>query len=480
MVTDGTPTDASTAGDDAGLSATDAGFADSGSTDAFAPDALSNDAGTAPVQCGAIAQRWDLCGATDETCSAVFRDSAGCNTVCAEAGLTCIAAYEDITNQCAADTARPAIGCAATGHASDYCVCGHAGTTTTAPPGPTEDCSSYPFRSATLLAERAGYGQRATGGDPNNVYRVTTLQDDGAGSLRRALESNIAYWIVFDVSGHITLASPIDVRSNKTVDGRGRDILVEGNLIFSDVRNVIVSDIRMKNELDGHCTQAGDVVTILGSGRADPAGYTSRDIWFNHVELFNGGDGLFDIRGGSRITVSWTHFHTHKKGLLNWSTREGDPAPGMRVTYHHNFFDRISLRGPQFIFGRCHFYNNYQFEWYEYGAGGLGGAHFLSENNIYQARPGRVCVPACPDPNPCGDSDFVVSKRALVSDWASNGAGNVKSSGDLLLEGALTEERNASTVFSPSADYPYTPEPATMNLATRVRDGAGPRVDYCH
>lgn len=341
------------------------------------------------------------------------------------------------------------------------------------------DCSSYPYSAAQLLAERAGYGANAQGGDPGNLYHVTTLAGSGPGSLRAALESSERYWIVFDVEGTITHPSRVEVRSYKTIDGRGRDVTINGQLSLRDVRHIIINDVRLTNDQEGHCTQDGDVLSLRGEGGSSPSSYTTRDVWIHHVELFNGGDGLLDLRGASRVTVSWTHFHTHKKGLLMSRTMSEQPATGMRVTMHHNFFDRLSLRGPQFIYGRIHYFNNYQFHWYEYGAGGLGDAQFASERNIYEARPGQYCINPCPDPNPCGDSDFFVSKKALVHEWSTNGAGRVRSSGDLLLEGAEVSENDPGSVFDPASEYSYVAEPATAALAARIASDSGPRTEYC-
>jgi hypothetical protein len=267
---------------------------------------------------------------------------------------------------------------------------GPARTDATAPADagtPQEDCTRYPFSNATLLAERVGYGRAATGGDPRRIYRVTTLSGDStgsgsSGSLRRALESDEPWTIVFDVSGTITHRTRVNVRANKTVDGRGRDIHLRGELRLANVRNVILSDIRLSNDLEGHCTQAGDVLNLTGSGTTDPAAFTTRDIWLHHVEVFNGGDGLVDIRGGSRVTISWSHFHTHKKGMLFQRDSADRETPGMRVTMHHNWFDRLSYRGPQLLHGRMHYFNNFQYQWMYYGVGSLGGAQLLSEANV--------------------------------------------------------------------------------------------------
>lgn len=466
------------------------------------------DAGpAAPVDCSPVEQQadWALCVSNAQSCEVKFTDGAGCAAVCAALSLDCVASYEDVDGRCAPDLSRAPLGCTDTGHASDYCVCaspsctpdctnktcgsdGCGGTCGTCAADQVCDqgqcvmdagCNSYPYSPAALLAERSGFGRNAAGGDPNNVYHVTTLAGSGAGSLRRALESNQDYWIVFDVNGTITHNTRVSVTDNKTIDGRGRDITIEGTLEFRDTRNVIVSDVALTNTLEGRCGQDGDVITIRSNGGASPSSYGSRDLFFNHLELYDGGDGLFDIRGGSNITLAWTHLHMHKKAILASRTDDGSAAPGMHVTFHHNFFDRTTLRGPQFIYGRAHYYNNYQYHWYEYGAGALGGAQMYSEGNVYEARPGRYCIPQCPDPNPCGDNDIAVSKAALVTDWAENGPGEVISVNDLALNDAEIQTRNSQNVFDPSTYYPYVADVATAALSQRIAAEAGPRVTYC-
>ena len=348
---------------------------------------------------------------------------------------------------------------------------------------PAEDCSRYPYSAEALLSEREGFGRRARGGDPLRPYLVTSLADVGPGTLREALESPEPYWIGFAVEGEIVLRSGrISARSNKTVDGRGRDITVKGSIRIRDARDVIVSDLKLENDLEGHCTQAGDVLPIGGARGPTGADYHTYDIWINHLEIYNGGDGLIDLRGATDVTVSWVHLHTHKKGLLWSDPDDALSGGGQHVTLHHSFFDRISLRGPQFLGGWLHYYNNYQFEWYEYGAGGMRGAEFLSEHNVYEARAGDWCFvrSQCADPNPCGDFDVRVSKLALINDWDSNGPGYTKSVGDLALNDADIQEHDPGRVrFNPGAIYPYGLEPADQTLVRRLRAGAGPRVRYC-
>ncbi|HJL19869.1 MAG TPA: polysaccharide lyase family 1 protein [Sandaracinaceae bacterium LLY-WYZ-13_1] len=466
-----------------------------------------------PVDCTPIGRSFDLCEATADRCAAVYRDGEGCDAVCAVAGLVCVGAHEDVSAMCAPDLDRPALGCDS-GHRSDYCLCardpscmpdcagrscggdgcgGRCGTC-----GPdmacdggacvesTVDCSSYPYDPVALRAELIGYGRRASGGDPSRVYTVTNTRGSGRGSLRRALESSEPYWIVFDVGVSADAAidlgdEPVDVASNKTIDGRGRRVTVDGAIELRGARNVIFADVAFTNTHGDRCTQEADVFLIRGDGADHPGGFENRDIWFHHVEVFEGGDGLIDVRGGSRITISWSHFHDHGKGmLLSQGSAPDIEGREMEVTFHHNFFERLSRRGPRQNNGRVHYFNNYMFEWWEYGVAVVHGAQFRSENNVYQARPGRTCgsiFSPCRDPAPCGDTDYEVSKIAVSDDWAADTRGYVASSGDLLLEDATVAVHEPDRVFTPS--YAYVLEPATMGLASRIRADAGPRTTYC-
>jgi pectate lyase len=408
-----------------------------------------------------------LAALTATSCAATSESDAGAESDSAASGNSTVTASSGGSG---GDGSTPP---AAGGAAST----GAGGSGSGAAGGSTADpCVGYPYSAEALYAELVGFGEATTGGDPAQPYHVTTLSGSGNGSLKQALESSQPYWIVFDVEGKITIAGGrVEIESNKTIDGRGRDITIEGELRITHSQNVIISDVKLTNELEGHCTQAGDVISVRGNGTT-PASYTSKNLWFHHVELFNGGDGLLDLRGASGVTISWSHLHTHKKAILASRNLDGSDADGMRVTFHHNFFDRITLRGPQFLYGHAHYFNNYQYEWYEYGAGSLDGAELLSEANIYQAAPNSYCL-NCPDNNPCGDHDYVVSKAALVTGWSSHGAGYTKSVGDLALEGALVDENQPSNVFTPP--YSYSAETASPALAATIAGEAGARVDYC-
>ena len=460
--------------------------------DADLAEDASADAAPPPPDCSTFTGRDDvtLCEASAVGCAVVFNARQGCAAVCADAGLRCLEAQENADGACAADRGRPALSCdTPSDHGSDWCLCGPGvgpppppppPPPSTAPPGP---CGVYPFSAESLLAERVGFGANARGGDPDAVYRVSSRANSGPGTLRDALESQDSLWIVFDVEGEFVFDfdDEIRVRSNKTVDGRGRDVrLRDARFSLGEgTRNVIFSDFEayFDDPQDGE----GDLFGLRGPGGPSPDDYTTRDIWFHHLDLHHAGDGLIDVRGATGITLSWTHVHDHTKVMLHTSETDGGPSPGMRITYHHNFFDTVTRRGPHFAYGLADFFNNYQLHWYEYGAAAIDEAQFLSEANIFEARPGDFCLPACPDPSPHGGGDdFFVSKIAVSHDWAQDRtSGFVRSVGDLLLNGARVETNQAQRVFDRATYYDAQPEPATPELAARIRAEAGPRSGLC-
>ena len=92
-----------------------------------------------------------------------------------------------------------------------------------------------------------GAGKNATGGRGGDVYRVTNLNDSGAGSLRFGVDNAPASGrtIVFEVGGTIDLASRIRIDSpNVTVAGQtspGGGITLKGyHLEVVNTHDVVV------------------------------------------------------------------------------------------------------------------------------------------------------------------------------------------------------------------------------------------------
>ncbi|GAA2440382.1 pectate lyase [Streptomyces glaucus] len=208
----------------------------------------------------------------------------------------------------------------------------------------------------TGFASVDAWGQNGTtGGAGGPTVTVSTAADLIAAV--RAEGPRIVH-----VNGMITLpAGMYDVSSDKTIVGVGASSGISGGglnigLPASDgvtspppnaVHNVIVRNLTFKNASD-------DSINIQ---------MFSHHIWIDHNDLSAGYDGLIDIkRGSSYITVSWNHTHHHTKNmLLGHSDKNGAQDTGrLKVTYHHNWYDRTPQRNPRTRFGDpVHIYNNY-------------------------------------------------------------------------------------------------------------------------
>jgi len=135
-----------------------------------------------------------------------------------------------------------------------------------------------------------GFGRFAKGGRGGDVYHVTTLNDDGPGSLRQAIATARGpRTIVFDLSGTIELKKPLIVdKSLLTIAGQsapGDGICLKDHTFgIKKASHVIVRYLRVrlgdKNKPSGapDCINTDDVDHVIfdhvsaswGSGRSMP------------------------------------------------------------------------------------------------------------------------------------------------------------------------------------------------------------------
>jgi len=283
-----------------------------------------------------------------------------------------------------------------------------------------------------------GYGRNATGGRDGRVCQVTNLNDDGDGSLRDCTVGNEAKWVVFAVDGTITLQSPIVVGSNTTIDGRNRRItLTNRGLLLSRVQNIIVHGIRIEDGV------RGDAIRIVNE---------SRDIWIDHVTLKNFDDGLIDItRESTAVTVSWCHFRDHRKVMLLGADQNDEGDRIMRVTIHHNWFERTNSRHPRVRYGRVHIYNNYFDRWGHYAVGISQRAEAYIEHNVFQA-----------------DDD----NSAIITQVGEDPErGRICTTHNRHLNGSREAEEDCDGFRRP--DYPYSHDDDLEDVADIVKNGAG-------
>jgi hypothetical protein len=178
-----------------------------------------------------------------------------------------------------------------------------------------------------------GFGASTPGGADGAVVRVTTLADDGPGSLREALADGNRT-IVFDVAGEIVLTDHLWVRGAfVTIDGLSAPApgitLKNFGLVIRGSRgahDVIVRGLRVRNA-------AVDGIQVA---------YGAYNVIVDHVSVHGAGDGDIDITEDSHdVTVSWSILAEPASGktmLIKYN-----PA---RVTLHHNLFVKGLTRNP--------------------------------------------------------------------------------------------------------------------------------------
>jgi pectate lyase len=93
-----------------------------------------------------------------------------------------------------------------------------------------------------IFAFGYGFGAGATGG--TNPYKVTNLNDSGAGSFRTGVSTS-GNDVTFAVSGTIVLHSELAVASDVTIDGTTANITITNNTVsLSGSQNIIIKNIR--------------------------------------------------------------------------------------------------------------------------------------------------------------------------------------------------------------------------------------------
>ncbi|XP_057970807.1 probable pectate lyase 4 [Malania oleifera] len=304
------------------------------------------------------------------------------------------------------------------------------------PTNPTITMSTQPYAHVdsalrALAAQAEGFGRFAVGGLHGPAYHVTSLADDGPGSLRDGCRRKEPLWIVFGVSGTIHLSSYLNVSSNKTIDGRGQRIKLTGKgLRLKESEHVIICNL----EFEGGRGHDVDGIQIKPN---------SKHIWIDRCSLRDYDDGLIDItRGSTDITISRCHFSQHDKTMLIGADPTHTDDRCIRVTIHHCFFDGTRQRHPRVRFGKVHLYNNYTRNWGIYAVCASVESQIYSQCNIYEAGQKKVAF------------KYLTEKAA---DREEARTGFIRSEGDLFITGTqagLLIEANEDVMFHPSEYYP--------------------------
>jgi pectate lyase len=217
-----------------------------------------------------------------------------------------------------------------------------------------------------------GFGTRTVAGRGGKVIEVTSLADDGPGTLRAAVNEPYPRIIIFRVSGIIELKSELQILhpfltlAGQTAPGGG--ICIKGAGIAVMTHDVLVRHIRVRPGNKGPVdADINDAISIMGKygGQNDDA----YNIVADHVSASWGEDETVSTWYGAHdITISWCIISealnrsrhrkkTHSAGLLI-----GDSS--YHVSIHHNLLAHNDFRNPLISQGGTHdIVNNVIYNW---------------------------------------------------------------------------------------------------------------------
>lgn len=234
--------------------------------------------------------------------------------------------------------------------------------------------------SGTCPVELVGWATTDSG--TTGGGNATPVVVNALAALKDALSGNTAR--VVHLSGTVdTGSSSLSIGSNKTLRGVDKNAKIVGGIGISGQSNIIIQNLTVQAK--GYGNYPADAIGASGS----------HHLWFDHLNVLDGGDGILDLTNGSdRATVSWCKFwytdssHPHRLALLfgNSSEKCDVDAGKNNHTVHHNWFSTlVDQRMPRILFGKGHVFNNYyNAPGNEYCVGSGSWGSILVENNYFK------------------------------------------------------------------------------------------------
>ncbi|MES2476549.1 MAG: autotransporter-associated beta strand repeat-containing protein [Verrucomicrobiota bacterium] len=200
-----------------------------------------------------------------------------------------------------------------------------------------------------------GFGAYATGGRGGDVYYVTNLNNNGAGSLRAGLSSvpAVGRTIVFAVSGYIPVVSDtnFNIPSKVTIAGQtapGDGVGLRGGRMLISGSDVVMRHFRIRHGKNG---TGGDCLNIAS---------TAQKTMLDHISLMFSTDENFSFFNSSvnNFTMQYSNstwgMERHNAGGL-WDLQNG--------SCHHTLWAHHRTRNPKARPSMLEWINNVTFHW---------------------------------------------------------------------------------------------------------------------
>ncbi|SHK24841.1 right-handed parallel beta-helix repeat-containing protein [Fibrobacter sp. UWB12] len=270
------------------------------------------------------------------------------------------------------------------------------------------------------------------------------------GSFRECAEKDTPVWILFEKDGTYNLRSPLRIKSDKTVDGRGRDIRITGmGVLTNESSNLIFENLTFTAPaITAHDTTSRRALSIHNR---------THHVWVDHCTFEEYPLILVDVkRGSNAVTLSWNRFENAQSGILFGLEPDIFIDSAQTLTLHHNYFSNLELRGVLARRGKIHAYNNFI---YGVGDAGMECSDYAAcyiEGNVYN---NDVPVRGYRLKNEDGSPDES-TVGFVYMDSNTFGRGGEDLAGD-------------AQGYKP--DYKVSVDEAGAELAVRVKNEAGPR-----
>ncbi len=189
-----------------------------------------------------------------------------------------------------------------------------------------------------------------TGGAGGTTVTVSSFAD-----LRTQAQNSGARTIL--VNGMISGSGTIEISANKTIRGVGANSGISGttlNIEDMNPANVIIQNLNIRG------VPGNDAIQVESASHVWIDHNTMSSTIEDDVDFY---DGMMDFtHAADYITVSWNVIRDHwKTSLVGHSDGNASEDRGhLRITYHHNWFNRTFERSPRVRFGETvHVFNNY-------------------------------------------------------------------------------------------------------------------------
>ena len=290
--------------------------------------------------------------------------------------------------------------------------------------------------------------------DVDSAGNAKTTAVIAPGSLRECAYRDAPTWILFEKSGTYNLEAPLRLGSDKTFDGRGREVRITGmGILTQESSNLIFENLIF--------TAPSITALDTTSRRALSIHNGTHHVWVDHCTFEEYPLVELDVKRGSHnVTISWSRFENAQTGVLFGLAADIIMDTAQSLTMHHNYFAGLSRDGILAHGGKLHAYNNFFDSVEKSGVVCSDSAKCLVERNVFNNE-----VPVTLYRWYYEDGTPVDSTVGFVKMVENRFA---------LLEPADSAVANGDALgYKP--DYKYSADVADVGLALKVKKESGAR-----